>query len=71
MTSIDVEPNQVARFDLFGETLTMDGMATVELVSQGINGTVSRNQDGTYSYIPNQDFQGTDSFQYSGMLNIS
>lgn len=71
ITSIFVEPNQVATFDLVGEALSMDGMSSVDVdfVTQGLNGNVSRVQDGTYSYVPNQDFRGSDSFQYSGMWN--
>ena len=45
--------------DLEGDAL---GIASV---SQGANGSVSINQDGTLTYTPNADFFGTDSFTYT------
>jgi hypothetical protein len=38
---------------------------TVLSVGNGSHGSVSDNQDGTYSYTPTLDFHGTDSFSYS------
>jgi Bacterial Ig domain/Gametolysin peptidase M11 len=37
---------------------------TVVSVTQGASGTVSRNSDGTVSYLPTRHFKGTDSFHY-------
>ncbi|WP_420464453.1 retention module-containing protein, partial [Panacagrimonas sp.] len=38
---------------------------TVTAVSQGSNGTVVLNPNGTVTYTPNPNFNGTDSFQYA------
>ena len=37
---------------------------TAVLVTGPTHGSVTLNGDGTFSYIPNQDFNGTDSFTY-------
>jgi VCBS repeat-containing protein len=45
---------------------------TAVLVSNASNGTVTLNSDGSFSYVPNSDFTGTDSFTYEandGSLN--
>ena len=44
--------------DIEGDTLT------VALVTQPANGTVVINGDGTVTYTPNPDFNGTDTFTY-------
>lgn len=41
-----------------GETLT------AELVSQPTNGTLTLNADGSFTYTPNDDFSGVDTFTY-------
>jgi VCBS repeat-containing protein len=41
-----------------------EGLA-VSAVTQGANGNVSANADGTVSYAPNANFHGTDSFTYT------
>jgi LPXTG-motif cell wall-anchored protein len=45
--------------DVEGQTLT------VTSVTQGTNGAVSINPNGTVSYVPGPDFAGTDSFTYT------
>jgi Ca2+-binding RTX toxin-like protein len=47
--------------DADGDTLTH----TVEAGDGPSNGTVSMNSDGTYTYTPNANFNGTDSFTYT------
>ena len=43
-----------------------DGVISpVESVSQGANGSVAINTDGTVTYTPNADFNGTDTFTYT------
>jgi VCBS repeat-containing protein len=37
---------------------------TYSVVTTPINGTVTLNQDGTFTYTPNTNFNGTDSFTY-------
>ncbi|MEJ6124050.1 cadherin-like domain-containing protein, partial [Vibrio sp. 2-Bac 85] len=54
---------------LANDTDTVDGteaaVSPVESVTQGANGSVSINADGTVKYTPNADFNGTDSFTYT------
>ncbi|WJH41457.1 Ig-like domain-containing protein [Aliirhizobium terrae] len=45
--------------DVDGDTLTYG------LGEQAENGTVTVNADGSYSYVPNADFAGTDTFTYT------
>ena len=40
-------------------------VSPVESVTQGANGSVSINADGTVKYTPNADFNGSDSFTYT------
>ena len=42
-----------------------DDDLTVSAFTQGANGTVARNADGTFTYTPHANFFGTDSFQYT------
>ncbi len=46
-------------FDPFGDTLT------VSAVTQGGHGTVVNNFDGTITYTPDTDYEGTDTFTYT------
>ena len=46
--------------DLDGDTLTVNATP----VSGPSNGTLVLNTDGTFTYTPNEDFNGTDSFDY-------
>jgi hypothetical protein len=39
--------------------------ASITAFSQGTNGTVVSNNDGTFTYTPNANFNGTDSFNYT------
>ncbi|MFS1959529.1 Ig-like domain-containing protein [Vibrio lentus] len=45
--------------DTFGENASVTG------VTQGTNGTVTFNADGTVTYTPNEDYHGSDSFTYT------
>jgi len=40
------------------------GNLTANLVTSPSNGTITWNPDGTYTYVPNTDFVGTDCFDY-------
>ena len=44
---------------------TFEGSPVVTAVTQGANGTVVNNGDGTVTYTPNADFNGTDSYTYT------
>jgi hypothetical protein len=57
-TAVNVEVLDLA-FDPAGDTLE------VVSVTQGANGTVVINPDGTVTYTPNTGFEGTDSFTYT------
>ncbi len=52
-------------------------VSPVASVTQGINGNVSINTDGTIKYIPNTNFNGSDSFTYTneegqvGTVNVT
>ena len=50
---------------LDGDTDADDDALTVESVTQGANGAVSINADGTVKYIPTANFNGEDTFSYS------
>jgi CSLREA domain-containing protein len=54
-TDINVLTNDT---DVEGDSLSVSGF------SQGTNGTVSENDDGTLKYMPNANFFGSDSFTY-------
>lgn len=43
---------------------------TAELKSQASNGKVVMNADGTFTYTPNKDFSGTDTFMYSAIDSV-
>ena len=44
---------------------TFEGPPVVTAVTDGANGTVVNNGDGTVTYTPNADFNGTDSYSYT------
>jgi VCBS repeat-containing protein len=47
------------------EFLTVNDGLTVSSVTQGANGSVSANADGTVTYVPSLNFHGIDSFTYT------
>jgi hypothetical protein len=54
----DVSTND---FDADGDVLTYSPAGTIETT----NGTVILNEDGTFTYTPDPDFFGTDTFEYT------
>jgi len=50
---------------LLNDTDSDGGLIEVVSVTQGTNGTVTINLDGTVNYAPNANFNGSDSFSYS------
>ena len=61
-TDEDVE----VEIDVLDNDTDVDGdPITVESFTQPTNGTVTENLDGTLKYVPNPDFNGTDSFTYT------
>jgi hypothetical protein len=57
-TAVEVEVLELA-FDPAGDTLELTG------VTQGENGTVTANLDGSVTYTPDNNFEGTDTFTYT------
>ncbi len=55
----------VKTFDLAGDALSFDGVATVTDVTQPDPGILTPNEDGSWTYQPEPGFQGPDSFQYT------
>ncbi len=53
--------------------LTNDGVSNVALalVSPAVNGQLTLNNDGSFSYVPNTGFLGSDSFTYNFIRNGS
>ena len=57
--------NTSITIDVLQNDLDVDGdILEVQSFSQGTNGTVSKNADGTLSYLPNTGFFGSDNFSY-------
>ncbi|WP_137298019.1 Ig-like domain-containing protein, partial [Psychromonas sp. SP041] len=53
--------------NVVGNDTDVDGgvISPVDTVTQGANGTVAINDDGTVTYTPDADFNGSDSFTYT------
>ena len=57
---------RLSDIDVFANDTDADGVTSpVETVTNGANGTVAINDDGTVTYTPNADFNGTDTFTYT------
>ncbi|UCG56658.1 MAG: cadherin-like domain-containing protein, partial [Phycisphaerales bacterium] len=64
--SAETELNTEVIIDVLGNDSDPDGdPLTVESVTQGTNGSVANNGDGTVTYTPNANFVGTDTFTYT------
>ena len=64
--NINVTINEVYNGDVSFNDIETDGdEITYTIVSNVTNGTLVFNADGTFTYTPNADFLGTDSFTYS------
>ncbi|WP_298944261.1 VCBS domain-containing protein, partial [uncultured Psychromonas sp.] len=50
---------------LANDTDVDSDISPVSTVTQGVNGSVAINEDGTVTYTPNVDFNGTDIFTYT------
>ena len=44
---------------------SFEGTPSITAITQGSNGTVTNNGDGTLTYTPNANFHGTDSYTYT------
>ncbi|WP_118951449.1 Ig-like domain-containing protein [Taibaiella helva] len=63
-TAIVAEDGLVAGNMGLNDTLSGDGGNTFSTVTLPVNGTAVVNTDGTFTYIPNPNYNGTDSFSY-------
>jgi Ca2+-binding RTX toxin-like protein len=69
ITQVDnvvLDEDTSATFDVLANDSDVDGDAlTVTAFTQGANGVVTQNPDGTFSYTPNADYNGSDTFIYT------
>ncbi len=64
--NVQTAEDQAITIDPLANDLDVDGdVLTITAVSQASNGTVVINADGTLTYTPNANFNGTDSFSYT------
>ena len=61
-TTISVTEDTPFTSNLNGVLVDPDGDATISIVTQGQHGDVVLNSDGTYTYTPDANFAGTDSY---------
>ena len=58
--------DQQITFNVIGNDTDIEGdLLQVVVITQGLNGTVINNNDGTLTYIPFSNFSGTDLFTYT------
>jgi hypothetical protein len=53
---------------VLGNDLPDDGSLSAQVVTSTVNGTLTLNPDGSFTYQPNPDFFGTDSFTYEACV---
>jgi len=55
-----------ATIDVLANDIEVDNeLITISEITPGKGGSVTKNNDGTLTYTPNQDFSGTDTFTYT------
>ena len=60
------DEDSTVTIDVLGNDTDVDGdTVTVTSASDGANGSTTVNSDGTIAYVPDPDFNGTDSFTYT------
>jgi len=65
-SALDVEDRNTVTIDLLANDTDADGDTTsVTRVGDAPNGTVTDNGDGTVTYVPDPNFNGTDTFSYT------
>ncbi|MBD3842557.1 MAG: cadherin-like domain-containing protein, partial [Campylobacterales bacterium] len=57
--------DEAVTIDVIANDTDIDAKSPVASVTNGANGTVTLNTDGTVTYTPNTNFNGTDSFTYT------
>ncbi|MCD8543684.1 MAG: retention module-containing protein, partial [Sulfurospirillum cavolei] len=63
--SVTTDEDTSVIIDVLANDIDSDSKSPVISVTNGTNGTVSINSDGTLTYTPNANFNGTDSFTYT------
>jgi VCBS repeat-containing protein len=64
--SLSTNEDTAVTYNVLGNDSDIDGDSlTIKSVTEGANGTVKINDDGTVTYTPEADFNGTDSFTYT------
>jgi len=63
--SATTDEDTAVNIDVLANDTDVDTKSPVASVTQGANGTVTVNGDGTVKYTPNTNFNGTDTFTYT------
>jgi len=64
--SVEINEDNAVTIDVVANDTDVDSdPSPVQSVTQGTNGTVSINENGTVTYTPNANFHGSDSFIYT------
>ena len=64
-TNEDVQLVQLVPGILGNDIDVENDVLTITLLTDVVNGTLSLNSDGSFTYIPTEDFNGTDEFTYT------
>jgi len=66
--AVTTNEEQQVTFDVLAND-SFEGVATVSVFTQAQNGTVVLNPNGTFTYTPEVNFEGADSFTYTATVN--
>jgi len=62
--SVVTDEDQSVTFDVLGNDSDLDDTLSVQAYDQPLHGTVVQNTDGTFTYTPDANYYGSDSFSY-------
>lgn len=63
--TISTQPNEAISYFVLANDHGGEGTYSIVSYTQGANGVVSDNGDGSLTYMPNTDYEGSDSFTYT------